>query len=66
MHSDIKEYLDAHRIPSFGLGAVYDTEASAKLASYFKPFISWYEGSCFINGERIVNFEEEMEVFVKG
>ncbi len=61
MHSDIKEYLDAHRIPSFGLGAVYDTEASAKLASFFPPNVAWYKDTAFVQGKDLVTFNKEME-----
>ena len=55
---ELLEYLEAHRLPDTILGAEYDTETSAKLGSYFKPFVTWYNDSAYIKGQKVVDFKE--------
>ena len=55
---ELLDYLEAHKLPDTILGAKYDTETAAKLGSYFKPFVTWYEDTAYIKGEKVVNFKE--------
>ena len=56
---DIIKYIEANRIDSQNLGGEYRTLKAAKIASYFKPYIAWYQGDMYMRGKNLLSFRNQ-------
>ena len=54
---DVIEYINSNRLDThLMVGCEYKTLKACKIASYFKPYISWYDGDVYVKGKNLIGF----------
>ena len=56
------EYINSNKVNSRSRtmgGAEYKTLKAAKIASYFKPYIAWYDNNIYMKGKCLIGFDKD-------
>ena len=56
---ELIKYIENNRVDSKNLGGEYSTLKACKIASYFKPYIAWYQGDMYMKGKNLLSFRNQ-------
>ena len=54
------EYIEKNKLDTrVMVGNEFKTLKACKIASYFKPYIAWYDGNMYMKGKNLIGFDDE-------
>lgn len=54
--NSVIEYMNENKTNGSSIGSTYKTLKACKIASYFRPYIAWYEGCVYVKGKNLICF----------